>query len=384
MLRNPTCQQTARITRLVGNWRSVTLFALGFYVLFTGLALATHGWDPLWFAWEGERYAQLKPDATTGYDGQFVLYIARDGWGAVPHLDNPAYRLQRILTPIVVRTLSLGLPAPVPWVIVLVNAVSIIAATAILAHWLSDQAISPWYALTYTLFVGTLMSYSRDLTEPLALCMAALGAVMWLRKDYGPAIASWSLAALTKETTLIFPIGAAAVSIYRGKLRLAAEAGLAVAPLLCWEAYLYVRLGEIPFLSGPSLAPVPLTGVVQGWSADPGRLSAVVLIALAAVLLLPVSLWCLRRRAAPIVPVWLLLHTIFVLVLPSDVYSHIMHAARNAGGMILSLTLLLPSLWRASRPLALGYSVVPTMIWLIPILRWAPWLSSAGLPGGGG
>ena len=384
MLRNPAHPQSHRVTKQAGSWRTVTLFAIGFYVLFTGIALATHGWDPLWFAWQGDRYAQSAPEGTTGYDGQFVLYIARDGWGAVPHLDNPAYRLQRILTPVVVRVLSLGMPVLVPWIIILVNAVSIIAATAILAHWLSGQATSPWYALTYTLFVGTLMPYSRDLTEPLALCLAALGAVMWLREDYSLAIVSWSLAALAKEITLIFPVGAVAASIYRGKIRLAVGAALTAAPLVCWEAYLYVRLGEIPFLSGPSLEPVPLLGVIRGWSAEPGGLSAAVLVALAAVVLFPISLRCLRRHSTPIVPIWLLLHTIFVLLLPSDVYSHIMHAGRNAGGMILSLTLLLPSLWRAARPLALGYSVVPTVMWLVPILRWAPWLSSAGLPGRGG
>ena len=261
--------------------RGVVLTALAFYTLFTIIALATHGWDPLWFAWQGDRYAKLESMGTTGYDGQFVLYIARDGWQALPHLDNPAYRLQRILTPLVARGLSLGLPALTPWTIVTLNAVAIIATTAILARWLSAQTVSPWYALTYTLFVGTLMAYSRDLTEPLALFLAASGAVGWLKKDYRVAWAAWCLAALSKEIMLLFPIGAAVVALLRGETKLAAGAGLTAVPLLGWETYLYARLGEVPFLAGPSLEHVPLMGITGLWTTEPGHLSAIVLIAFA-------------------------------------------------------------------------------------------------------
>src|SRR5262245_10147804 len=86
----------------------VVLAAAAVYAGFTLAGLALHGWNPLWFVWIGERFSNLDPHGRTGYDGQFVYYIARDGWSALPHIDNPPYRLQRIAYPLLVRLVSLG------------------------------------------------------------------------------------------------------------------------------------------------------------------------------------------------------------------------------------------------------------------------------------
>ncbi|MCJ7738582.1 MAG: hypothetical protein MUQ10_14930, partial [Anaerolineae bacterium] len=100
---------------------TVTLLVAGFYIAFPLVALALHGWDPMWFVWIGERYAELDPAGRTGYDGQFVYYIASYGADGVPHLDNPVYRLQRILFPVIVRLASCGVTSLVPWVLITIN-----------------------------------------------------------------------------------------------------------------------------------------------------------------------------------------------------------------------------------------------------------------------
>lgn len=70
---------------------------LAFYLGFTAVALARHSQDLRWFVWLGERYLNLEAQGRMGYDGQFVYYLARDGLAAISHLDNPPYRLQRLV-----------------------------------------------------------------------------------------------------------------------------------------------------------------------------------------------------------------------------------------------------------------------------------------------
>jgi len=86
-------------------------------VLYLGVILALNGGDPEAFVTLGECFSQCAehdgtdcPAESEGYDGQFAYYIARDPGGSPPCLDAPAYRMQRILLPMLARVLSLGRP----------------------------------------------------------------------------------------------------------------------------------------------------------------------------------------------------------------------------------------------------------------------------------
>jgi len=356
-------------------WTVTACVAL-FYLLFTLVALGLHDWDPLWFAWIGERFAELDPGGRQGYDGQFVHYIATLGKAAIPHLDSPAYRLQRILLPLVARGLHLMTSLPVAWAVPLINVVAIVLLTDGLATWLAAQEISPWYALTISLYVGVLMAYSRNLTEPLALCLAAWGVLLWHRRRYAGSALLLAPAFLTKEITALFAAGLVCSALARRDPKAAWWPSLALLPLLLWEGYLTAAFGRLPFRSGPSLEPVLVSGILPHLTSDPGRLSAFLLAGLPAVLLLPISLERLRARGLSSTAPWLTaFNALFVVLLPLNVYDHIMHAGRNAGGLLLALTFLLPLLDRRLRILAWLGAVLPTLVWLIPILRWAPWLS---------
>src|SRR5262245_62003051 len=127
----------------------VVLSAAAFYAAFTVAGLALHGWNPLWFVWIGERFSELVPHGRTGYDGQFIYYFARDGWAALPHIDNPPYRLQRILYPLLARWAALGHAAAIPWTMVAINAASIIATTWLVTRWLVAHQVWCWYGLVY-------------------------------------------------------------------------------------------------------------------------------------------------------------------------------------------------------------------------------------------
>lgn len=219
---------------------AVTLVVGCFYAGFALVALGIHDWNALWFVWMGERYADLDPDGRTGYDGQFIYYIARDGETAIPHLDNPPYRLQRILLPIAVRLLSLGASASVSWLLVVVNGLAIVVTAYLLAKWLDQRGVSPWYALMYALYIGTFMAFSRDLTEPLALGLAAGGSALWLQGRRVRAVLLLALAVLAKEITLLFAIGITFSEVARGRPRLAIGSLAAGLPLFAkpWRLFL--------------------------------------------------------------------------------------------------------------------------------------------------
>ena len=85
-----------------------TLVGLGLILL----RLSQVEWDPLGLAELGTRYSQLDPAGTEGYDGQFAYYIAvsPNPKDVAIQLDVPAYRYQRILYPLMARSLALGIP----------------------------------------------------------------------------------------------------------------------------------------------------------------------------------------------------------------------------------------------------------------------------------
>jgi len=351
----------------------VVLAATAFYAAFTLVALALHGWDPLWFVWIGERYATGDPHGRTGYDGQFIYYIARDGWAALSHLDNPPYRLQRILLAALCRLLSGGSAPAVAWLLVAINAAAILATTALLTDWLVRHAQWRWYGLVYPLFVGTFMAYSRDLSEPLAYALAAFGAVCWLVERRAAGVALLALAALARETTLLFVAGLALAELARRRWSPAAGLAAALIPMLAWQLYLRAVLGTMPVASVSGWPLVPGERIFEMLSLEPGRVSALLFVGLPTLALTPLALWWVVR--APHDPLrWLVaVHCVFGLYIPTSSHLHVMAAGRTSGGLVLALVLAFPHCAPRLRAAVAALTITPTALWLAPVLWWAPW-----------
>lgn len=355
---------------------TVTLVTALAYLLFALMALALHGGDPLWFAWLGTRFTEGVPGGSIGYDGQFVYAIAIDGLAAAPRLDNPAYRLQRILLPAVAGVVSGGQPAAVAWAIPLLNWGAIVGAGYLLACWLAERRISPWYSLVFTGYVGSLMAFSRNLTEPLMALLAIGGVIAWQRRRAALAAIWLGLAMLAKEIALLFVLGLVCHTLSQRRYRPLAWLGASLLPWLAWQGALYRQFGVLPWRAGPSLESVPLWGILGQLSWEPGRLSALLFVALPALALTGYALWRLgREREArqSVGLVLVLVHAAALLIMPAAVYDHLMHAGRNAIGLAVSLVFAMGELAPWERRFALAAWVGPTAAWLIPILRWSPW-----------
>src|SRR5690349_17648003 len=103
-------------------WMVAALIVL----VYVGAVLAMHQFNPLTLVSLASQGAEGNP----GYDGQFSYYIALDPATAPQLMDVPAYRLQRILLPILARMVALGQPALVPWALLLINFVALVVGTA--------------------------------------------------------------------------------------------------------------------------------------------------------------------------------------------------------------------------------------------------------------
>lgn len=240
------------------------------YVLLIGLDVIINHHDALYYVHLGPRFVYHDPRAWAGYDGQFYYQIARDPLHAAAFLDRPAYRYQRIVYPLLVATLSFGEGWLIPYLLLLVSFVSIVAGTEMLAHLLSERKLSPWYSLAFGLYFGMAVSFVSDLAEPLTYCLVCLGLVMVFKRRLTAAAIIWGLAVLSRETAALFPLGYIVVYLYQRRWRDASCFFLlSIVPAIGW----YVMVGLYFHTSGLSGAPpfewIPFGGLFyfyNNWS----------------------------------------------------------------------------------------------------------------------
>jgi hypothetical protein len=306
-----------------------------------------------------------------GYDGEFGYYMALDPVNARYYMDEPAYRYTRVLYPAVAAVLALGQAKLVPFTLLLINWLAIGLGAVAVAAWLRRRGVPPAYALVYGLYPGLLVGLQRDLTEPLAYALAALGIyLLEARRTAWPAAVAFGLAGLARQTTIVFPVVYAAMMLvdgdgpYAGRVRrnIARTAGFAVVsvgPIVAWTLFLRVWLGS--FGKGSGLDPLPLVGLVSyllgPWHlAQHGPLVAAVV--------LPTLLWIAatvliaRRRGVRVELVLFWLNALlFVFWIGSINYTTYTQIGRDVVGVILAALLCLPLLKRGQtdeRRLALG------------------------------
>ncbi|MCS6836048.1 MAG: hypothetical protein NZ750_08530 [Anaerolineae bacterium] len=230
--------------------------------------------NPLALVTIGARYAPSFLDAyaysAEGYDGQSVYYIARFGWEAIPYLDVPAYRLQRILLPVLgaAQARLMGGTESLHYALLIVNLLALSGGTLALERLLEHFDTSRWLALGYGLSVGVFGAARLTTTETLAygLVIAALLSAAYHRVGWAAALLG--LAGLAKETTLIF---VAAYGLWwagqRDAVRLGMTLALGGGPFALWQIVLYGQVGAFGVGSGGEQATsfelIPLMGVLR-------------------------------------------------------------------------------------------------------------------------
>jgi hypothetical protein len=286
--------------------------------------------------------AKVPVQSRIGYDGQFAYFIALDPVNARYFIDRPAYRYGRIGYPAVAWAAALGQPGALPYTFLLINILAVVGTIWLLAGYLRRRAVSPWWAAVYGFFPGLLLCVLADLTEPSAFFLVACALVLLERRP-GWAAVAFAGAALTRETTLVFALLAAA-ALWRRWRMATLVAVVSVLPVLVYRGLIGWWLGGAPAEGKFSL--IPFAGFAR-WPFDSAHRLVLYAVVLPGLVWLLLACRSLVRR--PSLPVALVAANaaLFVVWLPGNVYLNYGSASRASTGLVLAAVFALPYLKRA-------------------------------------
>jgi hypothetical protein len=265
-----------------------------------------------------------------------------------------------VFYPALSRATSLGSVEALPYAMLVINLLAVGAGTFAIALWLRRRGLSPWWAAFYGLYPGLVFTVFRDLTEPLAFALAALGMLFvdpHNRRRLFIAGGFFALALLTRETTTPFAlVGAAALlvtdrraadrwrawSVWRRALIFAAAT---CGPLLVWRVILSFIIHEPTQELGHNRGWIlPLHGIWSWWPFDGTHWLLAWTVTAPALVAATGALVLLRRRSCPVAPCLLLVNVLlYVVFLPRDVYVDHPAASRAAIGVLLASFYCLPA-----------------------------------------
>ena len=205
------------------------------YMLLLVFIVVTRGYSALDFAHLGIVWSKVGVPGSWGYDGQFYYQLAKNPLQAYHYMDNAPYRYQRIFYPLVVAVLSLGQTPMIPYMLLLVNGVAIVVSVELLSRALIHFNLSPWLSLAAGLYFGQAAAFLFDTAEPFALLLVCAGFWCVVQRRIFWAAVFMGLAALTRDTSVLFAGGYLVYFLLRREWRAAALfAILGVAPILLW------------------------------------------------------------------------------------------------------------------------------------------------------
>jgi len=255
------------LTKALRTPRAFAPIAMLVYLLAVLPILALHRFDPSVFIIAGDRYVDavklvspiIVRAHSDGYDGQFYYRMAlapfafkAEAFGV--RYDNPAWRTQRIVYPLLAWAAAFGRADLVPLSLFLLNLFGIGVITFFAVSLTALLNLPPLTPLAVLLWPGLIVSLTHDTTEIIA-CALLLGALdMYVRGRIAGYAVLAALATLTRETSIVFFFGVFCVEGIRAvrsvpwpeswpRLLLA---GLALAPFPIWRQMQFILWGQSP------------------------------------------------------------------------------------------------------------------------------------------
>lgn len=158
-----------------------------------------------YFVWGPEGH---RGSGSEGYDGQFFYYMALQPFQVHrANIDNPPYRAQRILYPVMAHVVAGGNPHLVPYSLLIVN----LGALLLTVWWMAGLAVragrSSWWSLAGVISIGTLLPTTFCLGEPLGVACVVGAIAATVRGKLGWTFAGLALSVLAREQmVVIMPI----------------------------------------------------------------------------------------------------------------------------------------------------------------------------------
>lgn len=203
--------------------------------------------------------------STDGYDGQIYwiqandpLLIHRATIDAL-HRGWPGYFLQRPAYPALAYLLSAGQRDAIPWALLIINLICVLALTAAVSRYAIRQGHSAWWGLAIGLMPGLFMPLLRDLSDVLAITTMLGGLIAWRTSRRWLTAALLAIAVLSREPMTLAVVAVAvdgAVGWWSqrcrpgsGRAALRAVWPAVVIPAAAfvgWQAYLHIRVSAVP------------------------------------------------------------------------------------------------------------------------------------------
>ena len=250
------------INILSGLFRPSVVVA-GLYVLLIGVVAILNHYTIIDFVHIGTVWANHEPSGSWGYDGQFYYQMARNPFQAYQFMDNAPFREQHMFYPLVVGVLSLGQTALIPYMLLLVNVVSVILTVELVSRLLIKFDFSPWFSLALGLYFGQAAGILFDTAEPFTYFLVCLGVWIIIEKSrYGLAALMLGLASLAREIAILFPIGYLCVAVVQKKWRVCAQMVLlGMLPLFLWLLILRLIFGQTGVTFTRPFEHIPFAGI---------------------------------------------------------------------------------------------------------------------------
>jgi hypothetical protein len=252
------------------------------YLLFIIARLSTHGYDPSYFVTAGDKFCDphFVPKSlrvinkSSGYDGQFYYRLALNPFTSTPTefgvtFDSPSFRQQRIVYPFLVWVLSMGRADRVPILLILVNYLALCLMGWIGGAYAQSMRQHALWGIVLPLYPGFLLTLSRDLTEIVETGFLLAGLLLIRRGKHLLATLLLTLAALTKETSLLVPAGAMLACLagaWQGKAGKGLTWRLFLFPLItygAWQVFLFYRWEQLHLSGRIQILGLPLSGFIR-------------------------------------------------------------------------------------------------------------------------
>jgi hypothetical protein len=355
-------------------WRPSVVVAL-FYGAMTIALLATHAWDPRFFATVGPEWQRHDPRLTKQADGMIFLDYAVDPGAAAARHERR--RTVRILYPLTAHVLAAGRADLVAWPLLLVNLGAIVLGTEVLHRLLEEHGLLAWASLAYGAWYGIGLGLLHDTSEPFAYLWAIVAIALLTHGHVVLGAVACLGALLTRETTILLVLPFLLAGVYRRGPRHWTPVIGVLAAWGAWYAFVAVigRGGIAPAAWTPR---PPLAGYLSTRPIDL-PVTVVCLVIPALVVLAWSARELTRRRADP--ALWAAgLNALFVLWFPPRTAELLWHSGRLATGFVVATLLAVPlarshpPLWRALA-LVFAASACWTAAVALRFLVWdvAPW-----------
>jgi hypothetical protein len=196
-----------------------------------------------------------------GYDGQQYAALATDPFlrqhDTVEALDTPSYRATRVMVPLLAWLMALGNSTAALVVYQLLCWGLGLGSVFLVARWLADEGLSPWWALLLVTSTGLAAAIIRSTPDAAALLFML--AALWLHARHRPrlALVLACAAVLARETSYLVALAIALDELRRRRVvSAAAFVSVPLALVVGWQLYLRSVLGSA-FVTGTSNFSVP-------------------------------------------------------------------------------------------------------------------------------